>query len=120
MLYSCLYYTIPLYLIQYISEHSKGPYIPIVKTRGFMGLSDKNGEVQKVACKQSFLYLSIFTLLNVMRKMGLELDSAFGNRIERSFFAPHFDLETFWKHHRVCLNGMLYFIDGELPKGYNL
>lgn len=52
--------------------------------------------------------------------MGLELASAFGNTVERSFFAPHFDLETFWKHHRVCLNGMLYFIDGELPKGYNL
>ena len=42
--------------------------------------------------------------------MGLELLSAFGNTVERSFFASHFDLETFWKHRRVYLYGMLYFI----------
>ena len=51
--------------------------------------------------------------------MGLELLSALGNTVERSFFAPHFDLETFWKHRRVCLCGMLYFIDGDFYEGYN-
>ena len=54
--------------------------------------------------------------------MGLELASAFGNTVERSFFAPHFDLETFWKHWkqcRVCLYGMLYFVDGEFYEEYN-
>lgn len=40
MLYSYLYYTQFLYLIQYISENSKGPYIPMAKARGFTGLCD--------------------------------------------------------------------------------
>lgn len=51
--------------------------------------------------------------------MGLELDSALGNTVERSFFAPHFDLETFWKHRRVCPCGMLYFIDMIFVCGYH-
>lgn len=51
--------------------------------------------------------------------MGLELFSAFGSTAERIFFSPYFNSKTFLKHRKVCLCGMLYFIDGEICEGYN-
>ena len=75
--------------------------IPLDENKAKSGVTKNIIRTKEKSLENSRLFLK-----NILRKMGLEPCSALGNTVERSFFAPHFDLETFWKHWkqlRVCL-----------------